>query len=108
MSQTNIFGEKQSFSLRVAEALPKDVGRGLVRLDPHDLRLLGAEIGDVVEISAKRATLGRATPAYVDKRGQALIQMDGILRANAGAGLDEQVTVRRVEAQPARVVVLSS
>ena len=35
--------------LRVAEALPKDVGRGLVRLDPQDLERLRVEIGDVVD-----------------------------------------------------------
>jgi len=99
--------EEQDLLLRVAEALSKDVGRGLVRLDPQDLERLGVEIGDIAEIAGKRATVARAMPAYAAQRGQDLIQMDGILRANAGAGLDERVTVRRVEAQPARVVVLS-
>jgi transitional endoplasmic reticulum ATPase len=94
-------------SLRVAEALPKDVGRGLVRLDPQDLERLGVGIGDVVEIVGKRPTVARAMPAYVAQRGQGLIQMDGILRANTGAGLDERVTVRRAEVQPARTVVLA-
>lgn len=93
--------------LRVAEALPKDVGRGLVRLDPQDLERLGVDIGDVVEIAGKRPTVARVMPAYVAQRGQGLIQMDGILRANAGAALDERVTARRVEVQPARTVALT-
>ena len=92
--------------LRVTEALSKDVGRGLVRLDPQDLQKLGVSIGDVMEITGKRSTVARAMPIYAAQRGQSLIQMDGILRANAGAGLDERVTVRRVEAQPARSLVL--
>jgi transitional endoplasmic reticulum ATPase len=91
----------------VAEALPKDAGRGLVRLDPQDLERLGVDIGDVVEIAGKRPTVARAMPAYAAQRGQGLIQMDGILRANAGAALDERVTVRRAEVQPARTVVLA-
>jgi len=99
--------EGQDGSLRVAEALPKDAGRGLARLDPQDLERLGVDIGDVVEIAGKRSTVARAMPAYVAQRGQGLIQMDGILRANAGAGLDERVTVRRVEVQPARTVALT-
>lgn len=99
--------EEQTLSLRVAEALPKDVGRGLVRLDPQDLERLEVGIGDVVEVAGKRPTVARAMPAYAAQRGQGLIQMDGILRANAGAGLDERVTVRRVEVQPARAVVLA-
>jgi len=94
-------------SLRVAEAPSKDVGRGLVRLDPQDLEQLGVNIGDVLAISGKRPAVARAMPAYVAQRGQDLIQMDGILRANAGAGLDERVTVRRVDVQPARTVVLA-
>jgi len=100
-------GERRDLLLRVAEALPKDVGRGLARLDPQDLERLGVGIGDVVEIAGKRPTVARAMPAYAAQRGQGLIQMDGILRANAGAGLDERVAVRRVEAQPARTVVLA-
>jgi transitional endoplasmic reticulum ATPase len=96
-------------TLRVAEALPKDVGRGLARLDPQDLERLGISIGDVVEITGnKRSTVARAMPAYAAQRGQGLIQMDGILRANAGASLDERVTVRRVDVQPARTVVLAT
>jgi transitional endoplasmic reticulum ATPase len=100
-------GKGRELPLRVAEALPKDVGRGLVRLDPQDLERLGAGVGDVVEITGQQATVARAMPAYAAQRGQGLIQIDGILRANAGTGLDERVTVRRVEAQPARAVVLA-
>ena len=100
--------EEEKLSLRVAEAPQKDVGRGLVRIDPQDLNRLGVGIGDVVEISGKRATVARAMPAYTDQRGQNLIQMDGILRANAQTGLDDRVTVRLVAVQPARSVVLIS
>ena len=38
---------------RVAEALPKDVGRGLARLDPKDMAELGVEIGDVIEVTSQ-------------------------------------------------------
>jgi len=98
---------RRDLSLRVAEARPKDAGRGLARLDPQDLKQLGISIGDVVEICGKRTTVARVMPAYAAQRGQSLVQMDGILRANAGAGLDERVMVRRAEAQPARSVVLA-
>ncbi len=93
-------------SLRVAEAPTKDVGRGLVRLDPQDLEALQVSIGDVVEITGQRTTVARAMPAYADERGKSLIQMDGILRANASAGLDERVTVRRTVAEVAKRLTL--
>jgi transitional endoplasmic reticulum ATPase len=97
----------RTLQLRVAEALPKDAGRGLVRLDPDDLARLRVDIGDVIEVTGKRATVGRAMPAYLQQRGQGLIQMDGIQRANAEAGLDERVSVRAVEVKPARSLVLA-
>jgi transitional endoplasmic reticulum ATPase len=99
--------EEPTIQLRVAEALPKDVGRGLVRIDPQDLERIGVRIGDVVQIEGKRTTVARAMPAYADQRGQGLIQLDGILRVNAGIGIDERVTVTRTQAQPAKIIGLA-
>jgi transitional endoplasmic reticulum ATPase len=105
--QAEMAKKNGTLTLRVAEALPKDAGRGVVRLDPQDLARLGADIGHVVEVVGKTSAIARAMPAYADQRGQGLIQMDGILRSNAGAGLDERVTVRPVEVQPARSLTLA-
>lgn len=92
---------------RVSEALPKDVGRGLARLDPKDMAELGVEIGDVIEVVAKQSTVARVMPAHAELRGKRSIQIDGISRANAGASLGEQVTVRRSETKSARKIVLA-
>ena len=92
---------------RVAEALPKDVGRGLARLDPKDMAELGVEIGDVVEVTSKQTTVARVMPAHAELRGKRSIQIDGISRANAGASLGEPVTVRRTAAKNARTIVLA-
>jgi transitional endoplasmic reticulum ATPase len=107
MSQISAGAAHAALALRVAEALPKDVGRGIVRVDPRDLERLGVAVGDTLQIAAGRPTVARAMPAYLDQRGQSLIQMDGVLRANAGAGLDERVTVQRAEVRPARTLLLS-
>jgi transitional endoplasmic reticulum ATPase len=107
MIQRDPSGDAQARTLRVIEALQKDVGRGVARIDPRDLALLGINVGDVVEIVGRRPTLARAIPLYIDQRGQELVQLDGIVRANAGVGLDEQVVVRPAEVQPARSVVLA-
>src|SRR5688500_412578 len=100
--QTDQTRTSRALALRGVEALPQDVGRGVVRLDPADIERLGASVGDVVQIVARRTTVARVMPAYVEQRGQSLLQMDGILRTNAGAGLDDAVSVERVEAQQAR------
>jgi transitional endoplasmic reticulum ATPase len=107
MTQREQGAEAAACTLRVTEAMQRDVGRGVARIDPHDLAQIGAEVGDVVQIAGRRATVARAIPLYIEQRGQAIVQLDGIVRANAGVSLDERVVVRRVEAQPARSVVLA-
>ncbi|HJL18036.1 MAG TPA: CDC48 family AAA ATPase [Sandaracinaceae bacterium LLY-WYZ-13_1] len=93
--------------LRVAEAASKDVGRGFARIDPADLAELGVSIGDVVEVSGKRTTYCRAMPAYKDDRGRRAVQVDGIVRHNAGAGIDDAVRVRAAECRPAEAITLA-
>ncbi len=95
-----------ALTLRVAEAFPKDVGRGIVRLDPADIERLAAAIGDIVEVVGKRKTVARVMPAYVAERGKGIVQIDGVTRGNAQAGLDERVQVRKAAHQVARSVTL--
>ncbi len=98
---------QKSLTLRVAEAQAKDVGRGIARIDPQHLEEMGAAIGDIIEVTGKGRTVAKAMPTYMADRGKGLIQVDGILRENAQAGLDEKASVRVVDHQPARTVVLA-
>jgi len=93
--------------LKVAEAGPKDVGRGIVRLDPADFQKIGVEVGDVVAITGKRETVAKVLPAYMEDRGQGLIRLDGIARENAQVGIDEKATVSRCDFQPAQKIVVA-
>lgn len=99
--------DEVSLRLKVAEAMPKDLGRGLARLDPADLARLGVEVGEVIEIIGKRTTVAKAMPAYKEHRGQSRVQIDGVARENAGASLDQSIEVRKAQAQPARKIVLA-
>ena len=99
--------EAPTLTLRVAEALPKDVGRGMARLDPGGMEQLGASIGDVIAITGHRSTALKVMPAYPDVRGKGLVQIDGIARENAGAGLDERVRVELAAVADARKVALA-
>jgi transitional endoplasmic reticulum ATPase len=92
--------------LKIAEALSKDVGRGIARMGPEDLERLQLAVGDLVEIVGKRGTVCKAMPAHKELRGQSRIQVDGLVRENAGAGLDEFVQVRKTACRPAERVVL--
>lgn len=98
--------DDRTMKLRVAEALSKDVGRAVARLDPEDMRALGVSVGDVVSLSGKRATVCRAMPMHKDHRGRGCTQVDGLSRQNAGVGLDEKVEIRAIACRPATTVTL--
>jgi len=104
-SSNNSTGVK-TITLRVAEAQAKDVGRGIARLDPLDIKRLGATISDIVEIRGERATAAKLMLAYRADRGKGIVQMDGIVRQNAQVGLGEKVSLRKVDYQTARSVTL--
>jgi transitional endoplasmic reticulum ATPase len=96
-----------SLTLRVAEALSRDVGRAIARIDPEDLKTLGLNIGDVVAVKGKRTTVCRVMPAFKESRGQSLVQLDGLSRQNAGAGIDEKIELTPMPAKPAESVTLA-
>ncbi|MBU4482700.1 MAG: CDC48 family AAA ATPase [Actinobacteria bacterium] len=93
--------------LKVAEARPRDVGRGIARMDPEDLEKLGCEVGDVVGISGKRETAAKVMPAYMEDRGKGIVQIDGIIRENAQVGLDEKLSIEKASYKPAERITLS-
>jgi transitional endoplasmic reticulum ATPase len=97
----------ESLTLRVGEAKPKDVGRGIARIDPLDLERLGAHVGDVIQIEGKRKTVAKVMPSYPEDRGKSLIQIDGLLRGNAQVSLDEKINLKKNSCLPADKIVLS-
>ncbi|MDE1461465.1 CDC48 family AAA ATPase [Spartinivicinus poritis] len=97
----------KALTLKVAEALSKDVGRSFARMGPEDIKLLGMDVGDIVEIVGKRRTVAKLMPAYKEMRGKGQVQLDGITRQNAGVKLDEQLTIQPVRARHAERLVIA-
>ncbi len=100
--------EAASLTLKVTEAQPQDAGKGLARVDPADLSRLSAAVGSVVQITGKKTTVAKLMPAFREARGKQLVQIDGIIRSNAGAAIGEKVALSVVEAQPAQRITLAS
>ena len=106
-----IFGKDEEryekIKLRVAEALKRDVGRGIVRFDRKYQRQLGVEPGDIVQLIGERTTAAIVANAHPDDRGLDIIRMDGYIRRNAGVSIGDYVTVAKAEVQEAKKVVLA-
>ena len=99
--------DKKNITLKVKEALPKDVGRAIARIDPKDMKILGLEVGEIIEINGKRKTPAKVMPCYMEDRGKRIVQIDGISRENAQIGLDEKAKLSKVENRPANKIRLS-
>ena len=99
--------DNQTLILKVKEALPKDVGRAIARIDPEDLKTLGLEVGEIIELEGKRKTPAKVMPCYAEDRGKGIIQIDGISRENAQVGLDEKVKIHKSDYKPASKITLS-
>jgi transitional endoplasmic reticulum ATPase len=93
--------------LRVIDARPEDIGRGVAKLAPEDLETLGLAIGDMISLMGKRRTVAKAMRTYVKDTNRGFIALDQVLRANAQTALAEQVTVQKIDVQTAQRVVLS-
>ena len=97
----------EKIKLRVAEALKRDVGRGIVRFDRKYQKQLGVEPGDIVELIGERSTAAIVANPHPDDRGLDIIRMDGYIRRNAGVSIGDYVTIAKAEVQEAKKVVLA-
>jgi transitional endoplasmic reticulum ATPase len=102
-------GQENQISLRVLEAEPRDVGRGIARMNPDDMIRLDVDVGDIISISGpgKREAAAKILPTHMEYRGKSIIQLDEISRENAGIGIEEKVTVKKSPYNRAHTVTLS-
>jgi transitional endoplasmic reticulum ATPase len=100
-------GRERVIALRVAEAALDDVDRGVVRVDPYHLAQIGVQAGMAVAVTGEQRTVAIAQAAPRQLHGRRQIEMDGMVRENARAGVGERVTVSAVEVSPARTVLVA-
>ena len=67
---------------------------------------LSLSMGDIVKIEGKKFTSAKIMPCYAEDRGKSIIQIDGIIRGNAKAGLDEKVNISKCPSKTAIKVTL--
>ncbi len=98
--------ESSPIQLRVAEAKHRDVGKRRARMDLRHMEHLGIQAGQVVEISCKRSTAVTAWPADEEEKETDIIRIDGQTRKNAGAGLNDLLSVKKADCKQAKSVTL--
>ncbi len=94
-------------TLKVIEARPTDVGRGIARVDPAVFSEMGWQAGDVVSIQGKKKTSALLWPGYPDDTGTGIVRLDGNTRRNAGVSIDDRVPLKIAQATMAESVVFA-
>ncbi|MDI6860356.1 MAG: AAA family ATPase, partial [Methanocellales archaeon] len=93
--------------LRVAEAYHRDAGRGIARVDDDAMQKLGIVSGDIIQIQGKKVAGAVAWPGYPEDAGKGLIRIDGNIRSNAQVGIDERISVQRIETKQAEKIIIA-
>ena len=95
----------ESLTLRVAKAIPSDVGHGRARVPfDNDLNL---KPGDIIEIEGERKTAAIVWRCRPEDANLGVIRIDGIIRKNSGVSLGDRVQIRKVDVEPCTKLVLS-
>ena len=94
-------------AIKVAELKAGGTGRGIVRLDPELMDILGIRVGDIVQIDGNRKTVAKVLRGSPDDANRGIIRMDGSTRRNAGVALDERVAIKKVAAKNAEKITFS-
>ncbi len=96
-----------SIRLKVAAAMPKDQGRGIVRLNTEVRNLLKVRSGDYVLLKGTKETVAVCWPSLKEDEVLDMVRMDGLIRANAGVKLGEMVEVANTNVPDATKIVLA-
>lgn len=94
-------------AIKVAELKSTETGRGIVRLDPALMDVLGIKVGDIVQIDGNKKTVAKVLRGAPEDANLGIIRMDGSTRRNAGVSIDERVAVKKVVAKNAEKITFS-
>ena len=96
-----------TYECKVREAATRDVGRGIIRIDPQIAERMNISAGDALKIIGKRHTAAIYWPGYTRDRNTGIARMDGSTRRNAGVGIDDTIEITLIEPKKATRIELA-
>ncbi|MCV0393296.1 MAG: CDC48 family AAA ATPase [Nitrosopumilus sp.] len=93
--------------LKIAEIPQQHVGRGRAIVDPKIIEDQNWSTGQILELTFNKKTHVKLWPGNPEEYGSGIIKIDGITRQNIGAGIDDKISLKSVEAAQAEQIVLS-
>lgn len=93
--------------LKINEIPQQHVGKGRAIIDPKIIEDQNWNIGQILELTYNKKTYVKLWPASPQEYGAGIIKIDGITRQNIGAGIDDKISIKSVEATNAEQITLS-
>jgi len=93
--------------LKITEISQRHVGKGIALVDPKIVEDNNWEIGQILEIIGNRKSHVKLWTGSPEDYGTGIIKIDGLTRHNINAGINDKVSVKKVDAKEAEQVVLS-
>src|SRR5438445_485690 len=93
--------------LKIAEISQRHVGKGIALVNPKIIEDNNWEVGQVLEIIGNRKSHVKLWPGSPEDYGTGIIKIDGLTRHNIGTGINDKVSVKKVDAKEAEQVILS-
>ena len=93
--------------LKIHEIQQQHVGKGRAIIDPKIIEEQNWSVGQILELTYNKKTYVKLWPASPEEYGAGTIKIDGITRQNIGAGLDDKISIKSVEAANAEQITLS-
>src|SRR5256712_5501493 len=93
--------------LKIAEISQRHVGKGIALVDPKIVEDNNWETGQILEIIGNRKSHVKLWAGSAEDYGTGIIKIDGLTRHNIGAGINDKVTIKKVDAKEAEQIVLS-
>jgi transitional endoplasmic reticulum ATPase len=89
--------------LTVKPLKQKDAGRGLAAIDRQAMGQMELENGDYIVIEGPDGrAVARVWPGYPEDEGEGVVRIDGQLRQETGAGIDDTVELEPADVKPAK------
>jgi len=93
--------------LKINEIPQQHVGKGRAIIDPKIIEDQNWNIGQILELTYNKKTYVKLWPASPQEYGAGIIKIDGVTRQNIGAGIDDKISIKSVEATNAEQITLS-
>jgi transitional endoplasmic reticulum ATPase len=93
--------------LKINEIPQQHVSRGRAIIDPKIIEEQNWNVGQILELTYNKKTYVKLWPASPQEYGSNIIKIDGITRQNIGAGIDDKISIKSVEAVNAEQITLS-